>query len=90
MCSLSHSKVADGSLVIYNPWKTKINLQIGERCLVKLLNQPEKRGTISFIGETKFKPGYWIGVTYDEPLGKNDGSVGGERCVSRVSFIFVH
>ncbi|KAG7167630.1 CAP-Gly domain-containing linker protein 1-like 3, partial [Homarus americanus] len=38
-----------------------------------------KGGVISYIGETQFAPGEWAGVTLDDPIGKNDGSVAGVR-----------
>ncbi|KAG8854902.1 hypothetical protein FRB96_007302 [Tulasnella sp. 330] len=58
------------------------SLVVGERCEVTLESGEglNRRGTIKFIGPTKFgKGGDWVGVEYDEPVGKNDGSVEGER-----------
>jgi len=31
----------------------------------------------NFLGSTEFQPGIWIGIEYDEPLGKNNGTVQG-------------
>ena len=57
------------------------NFKIGDRCEIDVPGAGGKRrGAVTFIGETKFKPDcLWIGVRYDEPVGKNDGSVEGQR-----------
>uniref|UniRef100_A0A170XZM1 Tubulin-folding cofactor b n=1 Tax=Triatoma infestans TaxID=30076 RepID=A0A170XZM1_TRIIF len=53
--------------------------QVGLRCQVSVPGQSVRRATIKYIGTVNFKPGNWIGVQYDEPMGKNDGSVEGVR-----------
>ncbi|SNX81474.1 related to Tubulin-specific chaperone B [Melanopsichium pennsylvanicum] len=57
-------------------------LKPGERCKVDLLSGSginQRKGTVRYVGLTKFATGIWVGVEYDEPVGKNDGSVAGER-----------
>ncbi|XP_050453677.1 tubulin-folding cofactor B-like [Cataglyphis hispanica] len=53
--------------------------KVGDRCEVSVPNLPRRRAIILYVGKTEFKEGWWIGVRYDEPLGKNDGSIGGKR-----------
>ncbi|KAM3869003.1 CAP-Gly domain-containing linker protein 2 [Diretmus argenteus] len=38
-----------------------------------------KPGVIAYLGEAQFAPGQWAGVVLNDPVGKNDGSVGGVR-----------
>ncbi|KAM3423213.1 hypothetical protein BST61_g663 [Cercospora zeina] len=53
----------------------------GVRC--RLLPQSDhRRGTVLFVGQVPDIPaaiGAWIGIKLDEPTGKNDGSVKGQR-----------
>nr|CAG4644310.1 EOG090X0DT2 [Lepidurus arcticus] len=54
-------------------------ITIGSRCEIRAPGQPARRGEIKYVGKVEFSSGYWVGVQYDEPVGKNDGSVGGKR-----------
>lgn len=57
------------------------DIHLGVRC--HLLNESTRRGTVRFVGTIPSLPGLqgapWIGVALDEPFGKNDGAINGER-----------
>lgn len=52
---------------------------IGARCI--LHPSTTRRGSVAYIGPIPEIPGIgpWVGVKLDEPVGKNDGTVGGKR-----------
>ncbi|CAM9301680.1 unnamed protein product, partial [Hapterophycus canaliculatus] len=52
-------------------------IAVEQRCEV----QPGgRRGVVEFVGEVEgLQPGYWVGVRFDEPVGRGDGSVRGKR-----------
>lgn len=60
-------------------------IEVGKRCRVG--GDDTRRGTIMYVGEVEeiVKEtgdgglGQWVGVKFDEPVGKNDGSIRGKR-----------
>lgn len=51
-------------------------IELGSRCEV----EGGKRGLVQYVGKVEGLPmGLWVGVQYDEPVGKNDGSIKGHR-----------
>ena len=56
-------------------------MKAGDRCEVTAPGMGRKRGEVKYVGKIpQIAPGWWVGVVYDEPVGKNDGSVKGRRC----------
>lgn len=55
-------------------------MQIGDRVVVDTPGSfGNRRAEVTYIGKTEIAPGYWMGVRYDDTVGKNDGSVRGVR-----------
>lgn len=56
-------------------------ISVGQRCRVG--GSDARRGQVQFVGEIpqidKEKGAVWVGVAFDEPVGKNDGSIGGQQ-----------
>jgi tubulin-specific chaperone B len=55
------------------------NITVGVRCEVASTEDGSgvnNRGTVRYVGPTEFgnKTGVWVGIEYDLPYGKNDGS----------------
>jgi tubulin-folding cofactor B len=46
------------------------DMKVGDRCE---LFPGKRRGTVKFVGEVTWVPGYWVGVEMDEPMGKHNG-----------------
>lgn len=59
--------------------ETVEGIEVGNRCEV----QPgARRGTVKYVGESKgsgLGKGHWVGVQFDEPLGKNNGMILGTK-----------
>lgn len=70
------SKLKDRVSAVDGGPETVVGFEVGQRCEV----QPGgRRGRIAFIGEVVELSGYWVGVRFDEPVGRADGSVNGGK-----------
>lgn len=77
--AIAEAKAKMAQEKIENEKKAIEAMKIGDRCQVRVINAPTRLGEVMYLGKLGEKPGYFVGVKYDEPLGKNDGSVEGKR-----------
>ena len=74
----SAAAAAANAIAEENGPHTVEGIAVGNRCEI----QPGgRRGTVSFVGEVPEigGGGHWVGVTFDEPVGKTDGTVQGGK-----------
>ena len=55
------------------------HIAVGARCRVG--QNADRRGVVGYVGPVPSLPGVglWVGVCFDEPVGKNDGRHGGKK-----------
>ena len=52
-------------------------ISVGDRCKVF---PGDRLGTVRYVGKIpELQPGFWVGVEFDEPVGKNDGKAKSKR-----------
>lgn len=55
-------------------------MKVGDRCCCA---PGDRLGTVRYVGRVAaLKPGYWVGVEFDEPVGKSNGTVKGAQLFS--------
>ncbi|CAN9500395.1 unnamed protein product [Ophioblennius macclurei] len=54
-------------------------ISVGRRCKVHVPGKPTVLGTVMYVGKTDFRRGTWVGVKYDKPLGRHNGTVKGKK-----------
>jgi tubulin-specific chaperone B len=71
--------LAEQTLSAHQVAITQRDIAPGKRCIVG--EDSQRRGMVRYVGQVDDLPGggLWVGVQYDEPVGKNDGSVAGKR-----------
>lgn len=74
----SLQSLADSIVKTHQTQILQRGIKLGARCIV---GESQKRGSVMFVGAVDDLPGggLWVGVRYDEPVGKNDGSVAGKK-----------
>ncbi|XP_044756069.1 tubulin-folding cofactor B [Coccinella septempunctata] len=55
------------------------NLVCNSRCKVTIPNASPRLGTIKYVGKVEGLAGFWVGIHYDEPLGKHNGMYNGKQ-----------
>lgn len=55
------------------------HIKVGDRCEVTVKEMQPRRGRVMYVGKIGNLPGNFVGVRYDEPHGKNDGTFENKR-----------